>query len=242
MKKLNYLLGYEDLKIYQDDKMFRFSLDSVLLPNFISLNKTTKKILDIGTGNAPIPLILSKKTDAKIIGVELQKEAFELGLESVSYNHLENQITLIHQDIKEYCKNTETDTFDYITCNPPYFPLKEDSHINDSTYKTLARHESALTLEDIMKVSKKLLKNNGMLGIVHRPERLVLIIELMKKYNIEPKRMQLVYSHNNKEANILLIEGRKNGKPGLKIMPPLYSHEDNGEYTKELKQYLNNII
>lgn len=237
MKKLNYLLGYEDLKIFQDDTMFRFSLDSILLPNFITLNKGTKKILDIGTGNAPIPLILSTKTKAHIIGVEIQKEVYELGAETVEYNHLENQITLVNEDIKEYYKNVETDTFDYITCNPPYFRVKENSHINDSPYKVIARHESTLMLEDIMKVSKKLLKNNGMLGIVNRPERFVEIVQMMKKYNIEPKRVQFVYPKKDMEANILLIEGRKNGKPGLKILPPLYSHEENGEYTKQIRKY-----
>ncbi len=238
MKTLNYLLGYENLKIFQNDEMFRFSLDSVLLPNFITLNKTTKNILDIGTGNAPIPLILSTKTDAHITGVEIQKEAYELAIESVKYNRLDHQITVLNEDINEYMKHIETDTFDVITSNPPYFPLSEESHINESPYKVLARHESTLTLEDIMKISKKLLKNNGVIGIVNRPERLTTIIELMRKNNIEPKKMQLIYPKKGREANILLIEGRKNGKPGLKILSPLYSHEENGEYTEELKKYI----
>lgn len=238
MKTINYLLGYENLKIVQDDKMFRFSLDSVLLPNFVTINKTTKKILDIGTGNAPIPLILTTKTDAKITGVEIQKEVYELGVESVSYNHLEHQIELVNEDIKEYYKKVETDTFDCITCNPPYFPLKETSHKNRSEHKMIARHESTLTLEDIMKISRKLLKNNGVVALVYRPERLITMIETMKQYNIEPKKIQLVYPKVHSEANILLIEGRKNGKPGLKILPPLYAHNENGEYTEQIKKYL----
>lgn len=237
MKTLNYLLGYENLKIYQDDTMFRFSLDSVLLPNFITLNKGVKKILDIGTGNAPIPLILSTKTNAEIIGVELQKEAYDLAKESVSYNYLDHQIHLVNQDIKEYAKTCESDTFDYIVCNPPYFKLQEDSHINESPYKVLARHESSLTLEDICKVSKKLLKNNGFLGIVIRPERFVELVNLMKKHNLEPKKVQFIYPNEKKNANILLIEARKNGNPGIKVLPPIYSHQQNGEYTTQIKKY-----
>lgn len=238
MKTINYLLGYENLKIVQDDHMFRFSLDSVLLPNFVTINQSTKNILDIGTGNAPIPLILTTRTKASILGVEIQKEVYELGLESVSYNHLENQIKLINEDIKEYYKSIETDTFDCITCNPPYFPLKEHSHTNLSKHKTIARHESTLTLDDIMKISKKLLKNNGVVAIVHRPERLSIIMDTMKKYNIEPKKIQFVYPKIDSEANILLIEGRKNGKPGLKILPPLYTHKIDGTYTEQIKKYL----
>ena len=84
---------------------------------------------------------------------------------------------------------------------------------------------------------KKLLKNNGVIAIVHRPERFVEVVEEMKKNNIEPKRVQFVYPKKNMEANIMLIEGSKNGKPGLKILPPIYSHKDNGEYTEDVKKY-----
>lgn len=237
MEVLNYLLGYKNLKIYQDNKMFNFSLDSVLLPNFVTINKSMKKILDIGTGNAPIPLILSTKTSAKIIGVEIQQEVFELAKKSIDYNKLNNQIEIINGDIKQVYKNWESDVFDAITCNPPFFKLEENSHLNDSKHKSIARHEIELSLNDIMVISKKLLKNGGVLAIVQRPERLIEIIDLMRKNNIEPKRIQFVFPKTNSDANIMLIEGRKNGKPGLKIMNPIYSHKENGEYTDQLKKY-----
>ncbi len=240
MKVINYLLGYKNLYIMQDNEMFHFSLDSVLLPNFITINKNTKKILDIGCGNAPIPLILSTKTDANIIGVEIQKDVYNLAKESVEYNKLSDKIEIINADINEYYKNIEVGSIDIITCNPPYFKYKKDSNINESEYKTIARHEVALNLEQLLSISKILLKTNGIIGIVHRPERLVDIINEMKKNNIEPKKMQLVYPHKDEEANILLIEGRKNGKPGLKILPPLYSHKDDGNYTDEIKKFFEN--
>ena len=237
MKVINYLLGYKDLKIVQDNEMFNFSLDSVLLPNFVTLNKKIDRILDIGCGNAPIPLILSTKTNAKITGVEIQKEVYDLALESVNINKKENQITIINKDINDYYKEIETDSFDVITCNPPFFKYIETSNINKNDYKTIARHEIKLNLSQLFSIAKKLLKNNGVIAIVHRPERFVEVVEEMKKNNIEPKRVQFVYPKKNMEANIMLIEGSKNGKPGLKILPPIYSHKENGKYTEEVKKY-----
>ena len=237
MKVINYLLGYKNLKIVQDNEMFNFSLDSVLLPNFVTLNQKIDRILDIGCGNAPIPLILSTKTNASITGVEIQKEVYDLALESVNINKKENQITIINKDINDYYKKIETDSFDVITCNPPYLKYIETSNINKNDYKTIARHEVKLNLNQLFSIAKKLLKNNGVIAIVHRPERFVEVVEEMKKNNIEPKRVQFVYPKKNMEANIMLIEGSKNGKPGLKILPPIYSHKDNGEYTEDVKKY-----
>ena len=236
MQVINDVLEYKNLKIWQDTNMFQFSLDSVLLPNFITINKNITNILDIGTGNAIIPLILSTKTDANITGIEIQEEVYKLGKKSIELNRLENKINLINMDIKEYYNECKPESYDIITCNPPYFKVKDTSRLNDSDYKTIARHEVKLNLDDIMKIALKLLKNNGTIGLVHRPERLVDILTTMRKYNIEPKKIRFVYPKMN-EANILLIEGKKNGKPGLKILSPLISHEKNGEYTKEIQEY-----
>lgn len=237
MKVTNYLLGYENLKIIQDNEMFNFSLDSVLLPNFITINESTKNILDIGCGNAPIPLILSTKTNAHITGIEIQKEVSEMAKESVQLNKLENKIDIINEDIKTFYKTATPEFYDIITCNPPYFEVKETSRFNKNDYKTIARHEVTLKLEDILQISRKLLKNGGTLGLVHRPERLIDILLTMRKYNIEPKKIRLIYPGKNKEANILLIEGKKNGKKGLKVLPPLYSHNPDGTYTEEIQKY-----
>jgi len=239
METINYLLGYKDLKIYQDTEMFNFSLDSVLLPNFVTLNQKIQNVLDIGCGNAVIPLILTQKTNAMITGVEIQPESFALAEKSVAYNKLEDRIKLYNMDICEYAKMEESDTFDVITCNPPFFKLSEKSHLNESPYKIIARHEVKLNLDSLFGVARKLLKNNGVVSIVHRPERLVEIIEAMKKNNIEPKRIQFVYPGTHKEANILLIEGSKNGKPGIKLLQPLYTHNEDGSYTEEVKAYFS---
>ena len=237
MEVTNYLLGYKDKYIVQNTQMFNFSLDSVLLPNFVTLNKNIKKILDIGCGNAPIPLILSTKTNALITGVEIQKEVYDLAVKSVKINKLEKQINIINADINEIYNQFGTESFDVITCNPPFFKVSAKSNLNKSDYKTIARHEIKLNLDDIFKISKKLLKNNGYVAIVHRPERLLDILNSMQKYNIEPKKIQFIYPKTNMEANILLVEGMKNGKKGLKVLNPIYTHLDNGEYTEQIKKY-----
>jgi len=237
MEVKNYLLGYDDLYIIQDTEMFNFSLDSVLLPNFVTLNKKINKILDIGCGNAPIPLILSTKTEACITGVEIQTKSYELAKKSVSINNLEGKINIINADINELYLDIESDTFDVITCNPPFFEVTDESKFNKNDYKTIARHEVKLNLDDIFKIARKLLKNNGNIAIVNRPNRLIEILDTMRKYNIEPKRIQFVYPKKDKDANILLVEGTKNGNKGLKIEAPIYTHNEDGEYTEQVKKY-----
>ena len=237
---LNDLLDYKKMKIYQNTEMFSFSLDSVLLANFVTIRSKITDILDIGCGNAPIPLILSTRTNAKIIGVEIQKDVSKLALDSVKYNKLSDKIEIINKDINDLYLNLESDSFDVITCNPPYFKNIEDSKKNISEYKKIARHELYLNLEQICKISRKLLRNNGCLAIVQRPDRLIDIITNMKENNIEPKRLQFIYPKKGKESNLVLIEGRKNAREGIKILSPLYVHEDNGEYTKEVKKLFKN--
>lgn len=237
MRMTNYLLGYKNMYIVQDPSMFKFSLDSVLLPNFVTVNKNISNILDIGTGNAPIPLVLSTKTNAHITGVEIQKDVYEMAVESIKINHKEDQIDIINSDINDLYSSLESEKYDIITCNPPYFKVKNDSIVNNNDYKTIARHEVKLTLEQILKISRKLLKNNGVIAMVHRPDRLVEILTLMHENNIEPKKMQFIYPKYGAEANMVLIEGTKNGNSGLKLLSPLYVYDEEGQYTEEISSY-----
>ncbi|MDD2202794.1 MAG: tRNA1(Val) (adenine(37)-N6)-methyltransferase [Bacilli bacterium] len=235
MEVENYLLGFKDLKIIQNTEWFKFSLDSVLLANFITIRSNAKKIIDLGTGNAPIPLILSTRTNTKIYGVEIQKAIYELAIKSVSINNLSDRIKILNEDVKIIDTLFETDTFDVITSNPPYFKINEGSLLNHNDCKTIARHEVLIEIEDILRVSRKLLRNNGVLGLVHRPERLLEILNKMKEYNIMPKRIRFIYPKKNFDCNMVLIEGSKNGKEGLKILPPLFINDENGDYTDEVK-------
>lgn len=232
MKVINNVLGFDGIKIVQDSDGFKFSLDSVLLANFVTLNKSTKKIMDIGSGNGIIPILLSLKTKAHIDGVEIQREGYLNSLESIKLNKMDN-ISIFNDDIKEFYKTLESDTYDVVVSNPPYF-MGNNHNINEM--KKIARHSLSLDYKDVIVISKKILKNNGFLSIVHRPENLMDILMFMRSNNIEPKKIRFVYPYKGKNANILLVEGAKNGKPGLKVIDPLYVYE-NGNYTEEIKKY-----
>ena len=232
------LLGYDGIKIIQRPDMFNFSLDSTLLADFVIPLTKTKKILDLGTGNAPIPLFLSMKTKAKIIGIELQEDVFDLAVRTIKLNNLEDQITILNKDIKGIHKSFENSYFDLITCNPPFFKYKESSHTNKHDYKTIARHEVFITLEEIIIEAKRLLTTKGSFVMVHRTERLIEIINLLTKHKFAVKRIRLVYPKKGTDSNMVLIDASNNGLPGLKILEPLYVHEGN-KYTDEVMKIFN---
>ena len=230
---INDLVGYDNLKIVQNSNYFNFSLESVMIPRFCVL-KNNMKIIDFCTGNAPIPMILSTLTDSNIIGVELQKEIYNLAVQSVKINNLEDRITLLNMNVLDIFNVYETDSFDLITCNPPYFRVNEFSNLNNNMIKSIARHEIEIKLEDICRISKKLLKNNGSLVLVHRTDRLSEIINMLLKYNLQPKRIRFLYPKELENSNLVLIDARKNGNIGLKVLPPLICHNMDGSYTKEV--------
>ena len=236
METLNDLVGYDNLKIYQNDDWFKFSLESVLLPNFVTINLSSKKILDLCSGNAPIPLILSTRTKSKIIGVEYQKDIYDLAVKTIKVNHLEDQITMINEDVKKLKEYYEGDTFDLITVNPPYFKNQELSTKNVDIHKTIARHEINITLDDILKTSSYLLKNGARFAMVHRTERFIEIINKLEKYNLIPKRIQFIYPKEDKESNLFMIECLKNGQNEIKIEKPLFVHNNDGTYRDEIKK------
>lgn len=239
MRVVNDLLGYKNLKIVQDTNYFSFSLDSVLIANFATLNKNTKKILDIGTGNAPIPLILTTKTDAQIFGFEIQKEIYDMALESLNLNNNNSQITLINDDIKNIADYFNAEEFDTIITNPPYFKFYEFSKLNIEEKKAIARHEITLDLKSILSISFKYLKNNGNFAMVYRTERLTEVLSLMSEYRLEPKKITFIYPKHDSSSNLFLVEGIKNAKNGLKEVKSLIVHDNNGNYTKEVKKYFN---
>lgn len=233
-KVINDLVGYDNLKIVQINDYFNFSLDSVLLANFAQLNTKTKNIIDLGTGNAPIPLILSTRTKEHIIGVELQEEIYDLAVETVKMNKLENQIEIIKDDIKNLLSRYKNESFDLVLSNPPYFRKNDTSILNENAVKSNARHEILIDLEQLIEISSKLLKNRGSFVMVHRTERLAEIIELLKKYRLEPKRIRFVHPKKNSESNLVLIESVKNSNIGVKVLSPLIVHDENSNYTKEV--------
>ena len=234
MEVLNDLVG-KNLKIYQDDEYFKFSLESVLLPEFVDIHLRDKKILDLCSGNCPIPLILSLKTKAKIYAVELQKEVYYLGKKSIEINNKEDQITLINEDVLNLKEVFSSDTFDIITVNPPYFKVLEKSLINKNQIKATARHENNLPLESLFEITFYLLKTNGSFYMVHRTERLIEILDLLKKYHLTPKEIQFIYPNEGRDSKLFMIKAVKNGHDGIKIKSRIYVHNNDGTYRDNIK-------
>lgn len=241
MEVLNDILGYKNRKIYQDTDCFSFSLDSIMLANFVTIRLKDKKIVDLGCGNGVIPLIMSLRTNKSIIGVELQEKLADMARRSVDYNVLSEQITIINKNMKDYVDDDTFETFDLVTCNPPYFKVNEKNYFNLSKEKVIARHEVEINLADLFVIVKKLLKNNGNFAIVHRTDRLVEILGEFKKNNIEPKRIRFVHEKVNKDSTLVLIEGQKNGNVGLKIEEPFILHNEDGSETEEYKKILMEV-
>lgn len=232
-ERIDNLLADASMQIIQSPSVFSFSLDAVLLANFANVPVKRGTILDLCTGNGVIPLLLSKRTNAAITGVEIQERIVGMARRNVEMNDLTGQISLIHGDLKEMGPVLGHSGFDVVTCNPPYFRTPSAREQNHNDYLTIARHEVLCTLEDVVQACKLHVKPGGKVAMVHRPGRLVDIITLFRKYKLEPKRLRSVYPRDGKEANMLLIEGARDGKPDLKILPPLYIYKKDGSYTKE---------
>ncbi len=226
-------LQYKGLKIIQNKNGFCFGIDAVLLANFAKNMKKKDLVVDLCTGTGIIAILLAGKTEAKkVIGVEIQKECAEMAQRSVELNSMQSRVEILNEDLKNLKKIIEPGSVDTVTVNPPY--MKAGSAIiNDENKMSIARHEVCCTLEDVIKESARILKANGEFYMVHKPERLVDIFCTMRKYKIEPKRIRFVQPSVEKPANIVLIEGCKNGKEFLKFEKTLCVYE-NGEYTDEI--------
>uniref|UniRef100_UPI00403ED9C6 tRNA1(Val) (adenine(37)-N6)-methyltransferase n=1 Tax=unclassified Siminovitchia TaxID=2837530 RepID=UPI00403ED9C6 len=236
-ERLDYLLA-ENLKIIQSPTVFAFSLDAVLLARFAYIPIQKGNIIDLCSGNGVVPLLLSSKTKAAITGVEIQERLYQMAVRSIRYNRLEDRIRMIHGDLKEITETVGYGKFDVVTCNPPYFASPSPHVMNENQYLAIARHEILCSLEDVIRVSSQLLRQGGKAAFVHRPERLLDILTLMRQYRLEPKRLRFVYPKSGKEANTILVEGTKNGNAGLKTLPPLFVYDENNEYTPEIREIL----
>lgn len=232
------LLKKEGLKIIQRSDYFNFSLDSILLAEFASLGRGVNKIVELGTGNGAIPLFLSKRTKAKIIGFELQEVSADLAKRNVTLNKLESQIEIINDNMKNWRSYYNVGFFDSVICNPPFFKFKGDeSTLNNLDQLTLARHEISITLEEIVEIASQMLKDRGYFSLVHRADRIIDIISYMRKYNVEPKRIRFCHSKEKSSAKIVLIEGIKFGSEGVTVLPPLVTHDEKGAYSREVLEF-----
>ncbi len=226
------------LSIIQRPDMFNFSLDSTLLAHFAKPKLTTTNLIDLGCGNAAVLLFLSQKTEAALHGVEIQQDVYALAKRNVALNDLNNRITIVNDDVKHIMNHYEDSSFDMVLCNPPFFKHRPTSNINDSDYKTIARHEVKITLDDLLEKAATLLKQKGRLIMVHRASRLAELFESFKRFNLSPSRMRLVYTRAHKNASMVLIEGMYQSNATLTVEAPFIIHADAG-YSAEYLEIFN---
>ncbi len=220
-------------KIIQSSGRFCFGMDAVLLSGF-SLVKDGEEVIDLGTGTGIIPILLEAKTKGKhFTGLEIQPESAKMAERSVALNNLDEKINIVCGDIKEADRIFGKASFSVVTSNPPYM---NDMHgiKNPDEEMAIARHEVKCTLDDVVRQAAALLKPKGRFYMVHRPHRLVEIINTFVKYRIEPKRIRFVHPYENKEANMVLIEGLRGGKSMIKVESPLIVYDKDGNYTDEI--------
>lgn len=227
-------LEFKNLKIIQSEECFCFGIDAVLLSDFAKEIKKDSIVADLCSGNGIISILLSGKTEAaKFYAIEIQEKIADMAFRSIKLNNLENKIDVLNMDLKQLPDEFKPNSFDAIVCNPPYKKINSGIE-NTNTEKLIARHEIMCTLEDVISVSSKLLKNNGSIYMVHRPERLADIMCLYRKHKMEPKLLQFIQPYINKAPNLVLIKAVKNANSFLKTLPTLIVYNNDGSYTNEI--------
>lgn len=219
--------------IIQDPKRFCFGIDAVILSGFAEVKKG-ENVMDLCTGTGIIPILLEAKTEGShFTGLEIQEESVEMAKRSVRLNGLEDKVTIDFGDVKNTEALYRASSFDVVTVNPPY--MNEGGGLkNGYSPKTIARHEVLCSLEDVVDAAARLLVPQGRLYMVHRPHRLTDIMVTLRNHRLEPKRLRFVHSYADREPVMVLVEAVSNGKPMVKVMPPLIIYKEDGEYTGEI--------
>ncbi len=227
-------LGVGNLVLIQKKKGFRFGTDAVLLAHFAK-DIVSDRTLDLCTGSGIVPILLSHKSKAKeICGVEIQQEVFDAAKRSVEANGLSGKVSLYLEDLKNCTDIFPKRSFSLVTCNPPYIAGGSGIKCPDNS-KFIARHEVMCTLDDVVRAAETMLKDGGHFCMVHRPSRLADVIEAMRKYHIEPKRLRFVHPHINDEPALFLIDGLRRGGNELRVLPPLILYDKDMNETEELR-------
>lgn len=230
----------QDVQIIQSPSCFAFSLDAVLLADFVRPNQRHKlKTVDLCAGNGAIGLFLHNKLGGRFIEVELQERIADMARRSIELNRLSDRYQVLNMDIADIFTKVPKDSADVVLCNPPYFPVNARSKKNPNRYLAIARHEITTDLQTVVTQMSGLLKMNGHGYLVHRPDRLTEILAALREHRLEPKRIRFIHPKPGRDANMMLIEVIKDGKPGgLKVIPPLVVSGEDGQYGPEVQALL----
>ena len=228
-------LQLNGLQLIQKEQGFRFGVDAVLLSHFANVKKK-HRVIDLCTGTGIVSfLVYGKYKPQEVIGLEIQDDMVEMANRSSKLNDTSDIVKFVQGDLKDKALLDSLGRFDVVTVNPPY-KLNNAGILNPNDKLAIARHEIMCNLEDVIVSARRLLKDNGRMFIVHRPERLADIFGLMRKYKIEPKRVRLVQPNTKKAPNIVLVEGQRDGGAFLKWEESLYVYDDNGNYSEEINR------
>lgn len=248
-------------ELFQSTAGYRYSIDSFILADFVSPAEENK-IVDFGTGNGVIPLLLSRKTKSKIVGLDIQNSLLRHAYCNITQNGLENQVALIQGDIRCSKSFFKSDYFDIVVSNPPYRKINS-GRLNPNTEKAIARHEILITLPELVENAANLLCDKGKLVMIYLPERYDELIDTMVKNRLIPQKVRFIYSNKKSDSKMFLVEGIKrqgpqqeglppvtlakffqnkkllrcnNIKGGKIVLNPLYIYDNNGNYTLEMQK------
>ena len=227
---MEFLHNGKNLIFYYDDDYFKITTDNLALANFIKIKSKDKLLVEFGSGLMAIPLLLSTRTNIKIVGIEKDDTASKLSEMTIKDNHLEERIKVINDDINNLDKYFPINSIDVIVCNPPYFLLENESSVSNKDYLKMARHEGNMTIEMIARLSKIYLKDGGSLFLIQRADRLFEIRDVLIKNNLAIKEIQFIYHDLEKCGKLVLVEARKSGKEhGLKVLKPIILEKESSD-------------
>jgi len=225
-----------DIKIYQSKAGYRFSVDALLLYDFVNL-RSIGAMADLGSGSGIIGILTAKKyPEARVDLFELQEGLANLSERNISINNLGGRVRVVRRDIRELPScHLNKGEYDLVVSNPP-FRKPRSGRINMEEERAIARHEIALFLPDLAAAASRLLGSKGRFCVIYHPGRLAELVDVLKKRDLEPKRLRFVHSSTSSEAKMVLLEAVKGGRTGLKVEPPLFIYSDDGSHTAEMKR------
>ena len=221
------------LKLYQQKQGYRFSIDAILLADFATV-RSGNKVIDLGTGNGIVPLILAYRyASISVTGIEIQQQMAERATRNIRLNGYEDRIVIEQMDITSTVERFEPESFDTIVCNPPYRQATS-GRLSPSSEKQIARHEIKARLHDFVRAAAFLVKNKGRFACIQLGERTVDVVSAMRSAGLEPKRMRTVHPFSEANASMVLVEAVRGGRSGIDILPPLIIYDSTNNYTAEV--------